>query len=155
VRCCPLSSGDNDGPSFLYAEIRKAAKTHACCECDETIPAGSKYEYTSGKWDGDVSAYKTCLSCVEIRNHFGERRGPEDYEDDDYFYCTGGWTYTTLWYDLEQGLFPAMTAGGPCFEGLSPAAKNRLFERRMAWLEANPRDAFPRKLYAPKIPRRH
>jgi len=26
--------------------------------------------------------------------------------------------------------------GGDCMEGLSPAAKGRLFERRMAWLEA-------------------
>jgi hypothetical protein len=27
-------------------------------------------------------------------------------------------------------------AGGPCMKGLSPAAKQRLFDRRTAWLEA-------------------
>lgn len=147
MRCCPLSGGDDfDGPSFFYVEMRKAAKTHTCCECDEPIEKGSKYEYTSGKWDGDMHVYKTCLSCREIRNHFGERQEPEEGS----FHCTGGWTYESLWSDLEQGLFPAMTAGGPCFEGLSPVAKNRLFEKRMAWLEKYPSYALPRKLYDPQ-----
>lgn len=149
MRCCPLSGGE-DGPEFSYEEIRRAAKVHQCCECREDILPGTKYEYTTGKWDGYMNTYKTCLLCVEIRNHFGARRGPEDREDPDYFYCTGGWTYEALWSDLEEGLFPAMTAGGPCFEGLSPTAKNRLFEKRMAWLEKFPSHALPRKLYNPR-----
>lgn len=36
--------------------------------------------------------------------------------------------------DLEENFFPDMKAGGPCMEGLSPAAKARLFDRRMKWL---------------------
>lgn len=148
MRCCPLSNSDDDGPSFLCVEIRKAAKSHECCECEDPILQGTKYEYTTGKWDGSVSSYKTCLLCMEIRNHFGERRGPDESEEDGY--CTGGWVYGHLWHDLGESLFPAMTAGGPCFEGLSPAAKNRLFERRMAWLEKYPSHAFPRKLYNPR-----
>lgn len=94
-----------------------ARKAHVCTECHEVIPAKSKYERTEGLWDGEWSTFKTCLSCVEIRDHFS---------------C-GGWVYGLLWSDIEENFFPDMKAGGPCMEGLSPAAKGRLFERCTAW----------------------
>lgn len=146
--CCPLSGGGNDydGPSFYVEEIRRAAKAHVCCECDDDILPGTKYESTRGKWDGDMRTYKTCLVCCEIRNHFGAAQEP----DEDGFRCTGGWTYEALWMQLEESFFPRMTAGGPCFVGLSAAAKNMLFEKRMAWLEKYPRFAHPRALYNPR-----
>jgi hypothetical protein len=134
--CCPLSgSGDYDGPSFSVEELRRAAKPHTCCECRDVILPSHTYEHVSGKWDGIMYTYKTCMSCREIRNHFG---------------CDSGWTYTCLWEQLEESFFPSMTAGGPCFEGLSPAAKNTLFEKRMAWLEKYPRSAHPQSLYNPR-----
>lgn len=118
MQCCPLSSSDGEGASFSSTTTPRAKKPHRCCECREEIPVGAKYERTTGAWDGDFSTYMTCLSCVEIRNHF----------------ACDGWIFGWLWDDLEANFFPAMRAGGPCMEGLSPEAKARLFERREAWL---------------------
>ena len=119
--CCPLSDGDGDGPSCYRQETRKARKPHVCCECHEAIPAGQKYEYVSGIWDGRPSDFKPCLSCKEIRDHFS---------------CNDGrGVIGELWTDLEENFFPDMKAGGPCMEGLSPAAKQRLFDLRMKWYE--------------------
>lgn len=118
MTCCPLSGFDGEGLEFASTETPGARKPHECCECHETIPVGARYERTSGRWDGRMLAYKTCLSCVEIRNHF----------------ACNGWIYGQVWEDLEAGLFPDMRAGGPCLEGLSPEAKQRLFDRRTAWL---------------------
>lgn len=120
ITCCPLSSSDGEGATVFNVEVRRAAKGHRCGECDETIRCGDRYEHTSALWDGSWSTHKTCLSCVEIRTHF----------------ACGGWIFGELWRDLQQNFFPDMKAGGPCMEGLSPAAKGRLFERRLAWLEA-------------------
>jgi hypothetical protein len=121
VVCCPLSGrGDADGYTEAHTStVRRARKEHRCAECRETIPAGARYEYQSGIWEGDPFSHKTCLSCVEIRDHF----------------ACDGYIYGELWNDLEQNFFPDMKAGGPCMEGLSPAAKGRLFERRLKWLE--------------------
>lgn len=118
VQCCPLSGNDEEPAKVFSETVRVARKPHRCCECDETIPAGARYEYATGCWDGSWSTFKTCLSCVEIRQHF----------------ACDGWIYEHLWEDLEENFFPDMRAGGPCMEGLSPAAKARLFERRLVWL---------------------
>lgn len=117
--CCPLSSGEHDEAATVFkSSHRRAAKDHACIECRETIQKGARYEYVTGLWDHSWSTYRTCLSCVEIRDHFE---------------CEG-WLFGRLWEDLEQNFFPDMKAGGPCMNGLSPEAKGRLFEKRMAWL---------------------
>lgn len=111
---------DDDGQAECFSsKVSKARKKYECYECGNKISAGDKYEYTSGMWEGDWSTFRTCLSCVEIRNHFS---------------C-GGWIYGRLWEDLENNFFPTMTAGGPCMDGLSPEAKGRLFEKRMTWYE--------------------
>ena len=117
VTCCPLS-GAFDGPSCSTRTRPKARKEHQCCECREVIAAGAVYERIKGIWDGSANTFATCLSCAEIRDHFA---------------CEGA-TLGELWRDLEDNFFPDMRAGGPCMEGLSPAAKGRLFERRTAWL---------------------
>ena len=119
IICCPLS-GSEDAEAATFSSTTKptARKPHECEECDEVIPVGSKYERTEGLWDGSWFTYKTCLSCVEIRDHF----------------ACDGWLYGRLWRDLEENFFPEMKAGGPCMEGLSPEAKGRLFERRTKWL---------------------
>ena len=118
MTCCPLFGGER-GPSCSTTKVRTARKEHCCVECRETIAAGTKYEYASGVWDGMPDSFKTCLSCVEIRNHFA---------------CSSGWEYGSVWAQLEESFFPDMRAGGPCMQGLSPEAKARLFDRRMAWL---------------------
>jgi hypothetical protein len=120
VVCCPLGGGHDAPASVHVTTVVKAAKDHRCTECREMIPKGSKYENAKGLWDGHWSTFKTCLSCVEIRNHFT---------------CESGWEYGSVWSQLEENFFPDMKAGGPCMAGLSPAAKDRLFTRRMQWLE--------------------
>jgi hypothetical protein len=115
--CCPLQGNDGDGPSCAYSATRTARKAHVCGECREPIVRGQKYEYASGVWDGRPDSFKTCLLCVEIRDHFA---------------CEG-WIYEQLWGDLQENFFPDMVAGGPCMAGLSPAAKQKLIDERMAW----------------------
>ena len=64
---CSLYITDSP-PDFYIAKTRKAKKEHTCCECGSIIKPGSNYEHVSGKWDGSVDIYKTCLLCVRIRN---------------------------------------------------------------------------------------
>jgi hypothetical protein len=82
------------------------------------IAIGERHEYVFGVWDGDPTSFRTCLLCVEIRAHF----------------ACNGWIFGRLWHDLRENFLPEMKAGGPCMEGLSPAAKTRLFEERLAQL---------------------
>jgi len=121
--CCPLSGGDDaDHPKFFTQERVVARKDHRCSECGETIPKGDKYERVTGLWGDSIDTFKTCLSCVEIRDHFA---------------CGNGFIFGQVWEDIENNFFPDMKAGGPCFEGLSPEARGRLFELRLKWLEDN------------------
>lgn len=53
-------------PSAFSTATRKAAKQHRCCECGSTIEKGSKYQYSSGIWDGSPNSFKQCLNCHEI-----------------------------------------------------------------------------------------
>jgi len=119
VMCCPLSEAD-DAPSVYNTTHPVARKEHRCEECGETIGKGQKYELYKSLFDGRWSTTRTCLSCAEIRNHFA---------------CGQSYYIGQLWEDLEQNFFPDMKAGGPCFTGLSPEARARMFKRRLAWLE--------------------
>jgi len=68
----------------LLTKYVNAAKEHICCECNETIKKGERYEYVSGKWDGFIETHKTCMTCVRIRADV----------------CDCGFTYTTLREDI-------------------------------------------------------
>lgn len=57
-----------DMPTAFKQKNRKARKQHKCCECHHEINIGEHYEYSSGIWDGEPSSYKTCASCVEVRD---------------------------------------------------------------------------------------
>jgi hypothetical protein len=117
--CCPIQGNDgDDGPSAFQCVVRRARKPHKCVECREAIPIGARYEHASGIWDGRADSYKTCLSCIEIRDHF----------------ACDGYYYGQIWEDVYGNFFPDMKCGGPCMDGLSPAAKARLIDMRMAWL---------------------
>lgn len=121
MTCCPLDGHDGDGPECFSRKRPRARKEHRCTECRETIEPGQQYEHASGIWDGSPDSFKTCLSCVEIRDHF----------------ACNGFVYGELWNDLEDNFFPDMKAGGPCMAGLSPAAKQRLIDERMKWYLEN------------------
>jgi hypothetical protein len=117
VMCCPLSEPD-DYCTVWNEDTRRARKEHVCVECREPIRKGELHQYVSSLFDGSWSSHRTCLLCVEIGDHFS---------------CGRGRIVETLWEDLEANFFPDMRMGGPCMEGLSPAAKMKLVERRMAW----------------------
>ena len=55
-------------PEALEEHERKARKEHICCECLETIPAGTTYRYSSGVWDRTPNSYKTCARCCKVRD---------------------------------------------------------------------------------------
>ncbi len=118
--CCPLQGAD-ECATVYNRRARVARKDHACFECEKTIPRGSKYEYVSMLFDGHWDDFKTCLPCSEIGDHF------TCYEDG------VGRIVGQLWSDLQENFFPDMKAGGPCMEGLSPAAKQKLIDERMEW----------------------
>lgn len=116
--CCPLGRGDDDAATVYNDDIVVARKEHRCTECRKPIVKGEKYELAKGCWDGSWSTFKTCLLCVEIRNRFA---------------CQEGWLFGEVWNQLEENFFPEMAAGGPCMEGLSPQAKQKLIDMRMEW----------------------
>jgi hypothetical protein len=61
-------SCDCEYPEFFTTKIRKANKTHKYCECSTLINTGDLYDYLSGKWDGFIGSFKTCLECNEIKD---------------------------------------------------------------------------------------
>ena len=67
-------------PEFYTDKVVTAKKQHKCYECGETISIGDKYQRCSGKWDGEVLTYKTCLGCMRIRDA----------------YCSNGWVFGEL-----------------------------------------------------------
>lgn len=117
--CCPISSYDEDGVAQKsWVSQPRARKEHACCECNRSIAKSERHELYKLVTDGSFDAYRTCLLCVEIRDHF----------------ACNGWTFGQVWKDLTDNFFPDMKAGGPCMDGLSVAAKTSLVEARLEWM---------------------
>lgn len=56
-----------DAPSVFSDKIVVARKAHRCSECRHTIKPGERYEQFDGCWDGRWDHYKTCETCLEIR----------------------------------------------------------------------------------------
>jgi hypothetical protein len=83
---CVYSGFDGDLGAFVCTDMVRARKAHRCCECGDVIAIGATYERTSGKWEGDVSTFKTCAACVEIRG---------------VLFCEG-WSYGATWEDIRE-----------------------------------------------------
>ncbi len=64
---------DFEAPDFYDLSKKKARKEHKCSECNSTIKIGEIYEYVSGKWEGDISIYKTCPDCLNIIEQLEEK----------------------------------------------------------------------------------
>lgn len=62
---CECSS-EGEQPIFIRKRIVTARKPHTCCECDEPIEVGERFEFVAGKWD-TFDTFKTCLFCAEER----------------------------------------------------------------------------------------
>lgn len=117
--CACIYDGDSDGPEFSTWDHVKARKPHTCCECRRVIAAGEFYARDSGKWDGEMIAFKTCLECEEIRAAL----------------CCDGFTYGLLWENAKEQVFPTMKIG--CINSLeTAAAKQKLMDAWREWLEA-------------------
>jgi hypothetical protein len=79
---CEIGADCSDYAPELYREKKIIArKEHLCCECGELIKKGERYELAEGKWEGEWSSYRTCVSCSRIRDDltcgefiFGELR---------------------------------------------------------------------------------
>ena len=60
---------DYDQPEWITVrKVKAARKPHKCSECRAIIPAGAAYEYVTGKWDGHVQTFRTCVLCKELRD---------------------------------------------------------------------------------------
>jgi hypothetical protein len=116
MNCC-LSEAEDGVLEFASTIERRARKPHRCCECRETISPGQRYVIHVGIWDWEWSRYKQCIECDEIQRHFA---------------CTS-YIYGELWPDLREIFFPTMVAGGPCMDGLSAAAKGKMFAMWRKW----------------------
>ena len=95
--CCALSADHGDHASVFNERTVTARKDHRCSECGDVIPKGTKHEHVTGCWEGRWERFRTCLLCVEIRDHFS---------------CGEGWIYGEVWSQLAESFFPDMTAGG-------------------------------------------
>jgi hypothetical protein len=72
--------------TFYREAERKAAKDHACCECDRTIVKGERYHYATGlmfdRWD----TFRTCGQCAAARHWLSA--------------VCGGWMYHAVRMEL-------------------------------------------------------
>lgn len=64
---CDCSCDVDEYPEFYRAEYPTARKAHKCCECKGDILPGQTYLRETGKWDGGIERFKTCLPCQRIR----------------------------------------------------------------------------------------
>lgn len=69
------SCGEGEAPVMYRQTRRIAKKPHVCCECASEITTGERYEYTAGLWETGFHQFKTCESCVEVREDVHELAG--------------------------------------------------------------------------------
>jgi hypothetical protein len=115
---CLDASWDGETPEFCETTRPKARREHTCCECGRTVAIGEQYESVVGKWDGEISRFRTCAECAEIKM---------------VFYCEGGFIFQCLWEDMTESAFPRLTTASPCFRELSAKAKEFLLRKWGSW----------------------
>jgi hypothetical protein len=117
MSACNFSLSEYDGDCAEFHNVRTvtARREHKCCECGRVIQRGDRYESVVGKWEDEISRYRTCPLCVEIREKFN----------------SGGCTYTTIWEEIRDYLFPEMNF--KCMDGLSTEARNFILARWQQW----------------------
>lgn len=95
-------------PLALRVTERRARRAHRCCECDEPIPPGARYRYTSGVWAGGVGAgsFKQCLSCAAV---WDEVQGWVDADQD---HLDALPAFTELWVWIAEALWEEPALGG-------------------------------------------
>jgi len=115
---CVYTGDSFDGQAdVLEGKIIKARKPHKCCECNETIHPGQRYERYSMLFNGRWSHHNTCLICAEIGEAF----------------CCDGRLFGHLWEGFDESdAWRRLTTS--CFDKLqTPEAKAELRRRWMEW----------------------
>ena len=112
MECSCKISVCNDNEAEEYTQKNVTAKSvNTCCECKEKIFPGEAFERIRGKWWGTWSTFKTCLSCVSVR----------DIMFDDWH--SGG-----VWMDIEDFVSENGGVNEKCLSSLDPKARERLCE---------------------------
>jgi hypothetical protein len=70
MECAGISVYKNIDCRKLSCHVVKARKEHVCCECRGRIAIGNHYEIYSLVCDGKIESYKTCTSCMSLREAF-------------------------------------------------------------------------------------
>lgn len=65
---------------FYARREATARKEHECEYCRDTISAGQKYSYETGKFEGDFFTRKLCLTCDMILREFMSEADEEYFE---------------------------------------------------------------------------
>jgi hypothetical protein len=91
VITCDCSVHDYDSAQLYIDKIVKARKEHKCCECREPIKKGEKYESVKMLYEGDWSAYKTCISCLRIRRDYCPNGWMFEFLEETIHECLGFW----------------------------------------------------------------
>ena len=91
--CVCLHGWDGDPPQLFHERICGRGLPTGVYECHRPIPAGARYHQISGKWEDRMDRFRFCLDC----HHIGMG-----------LTCGDGFTFGTLWEDIEADIFPTM-----------------------------------------------
>jgi hypothetical protein len=114
MECACTIEVDIEGAPCNMAETILTVTTEKvkCCECNEIIPVGEKYEYTMGLWDDDFSFLRTCESCLSVRNVF-----------------FNGFVYGYLWGDIVENMnMTGLGISEDCISKIHPRARGKICE---------------------------
>ena len=67
-RCVCGAMGWVDGITWDELQQLKREAGLMCCECGQTIPAGTVLEITRGRYEDDWHEYHTCIGCQRMRD---------------------------------------------------------------------------------------
>lgn len=96
-----------DAPSYYMEAVRVARTEHTCCECRKPITPRTPYQHVRGIWDGEWGVFKTCASCVWLREML-TREGVGTWGHD---YCFGFGELKTEWWETYGAPLPAFPEG--------------------------------------------
>ncbi|MGF6559057.1 hypothetical protein [Erwinia aphidicola] len=93
----------SDAPSAFRQITRTARKAHKCCECRRVIEPDSKYQCSSGIWDGSAQDLKQCINCSLVAN---AAAGVSDEDEFPEFGALSDWlgNYFHHGYSREQSI---------------------------------------------------
>ncbi|MEH2138589.1 hypothetical protein [Nostoc sp.] len=70
---CETPDYDDESGEELYDDgVVVAKKAIKCCECRHLVNAGEKYRHIKGRWGGDWSTYRMCLSCSAVSDRLSK-----------------------------------------------------------------------------------